>query len=76
LTDGQGRALSAHKSQQAYQRYAKRTTEPALAATRKRRAHRLATTAGTGFQHALPPTVQNEGSDDNAAGAQNRSGAR
>ena len=27
LTDGQGRALSAHKSQQAYEGYAKRTME-------------------------------------------------
>jgi hypothetical protein len=38
LTDGQGRALSAHKSQQAYEGYAKRTTERALSATRKRHA--------------------------------------
>lgn len=42
LTDGQGRALSAHKSQAAYERYAKRTFERALGATRKRHAHRLA----------------------------------
>jgi hypothetical protein len=35
LTDGQGRALSAHKSR-AYEGYAKRTMEQALAATRKR----------------------------------------
>jgi hypothetical protein len=41
LTDGQGRALSAHKSR-AYEGYAKRTMERALAATRKRHAHRLA----------------------------------
>ena len=33
LTDGQGRALSAHKSQQAYAGYAKRTMERALSAT-------------------------------------------
>ena len=43
LTDGQGRALSAHKSQQAYEGYAKRTMEAALLATRKRHAHLLAT---------------------------------
>jgi hypothetical protein len=43
LTDGQGRALSAHKSQQAYEGYAKRTLERALSATRKRHAHRLRT---------------------------------
>jgi len=42
LTDGQGRALSAHKSQAAYERYAKRTLARALGATRKRHAHRLA----------------------------------
>jgi len=45
LTDGQGRALSAHKSQQAYEGYAKRTMERALSATRKRHAHRLANVA-------------------------------
>jgi len=39
LTDGQGRALSAHKSR-AYEGYAKRTMGRALAATRKRHAHR------------------------------------
>jgi hypothetical protein len=41
LTDGQGRALSAHKSR-AYEGYAKRTMDRALAATRKRHAHRIA----------------------------------
>ena len=30
LTDGQGRALSAHKSQQAYEGYARRTMERAF----------------------------------------------
>jgi hypothetical protein len=40
LTDGQGRALSAHKSK-AYEGYAKRTEKRALAATRKRHAHRM-----------------------------------
>ena len=51
LTDGQGRALSAHKSQQAYEGYAKRTMERALSATRKRHAHRLANAAGTEFRN-------------------------
>jgi hypothetical protein len=46
LTDGQGRALSAHKSR-AYEGYAKRTMERALAATRKRHAHRIAATSNT-----------------------------
>lgn len=41
LTDGQGRALSAHRSK-AYDGYAKRTEKRALAATRKRHAHRVA----------------------------------
>lgn len=44
LTDGQGRALSAHKSK-AYEGYAKRTEKRALAATRKRHAHRIAAVA-------------------------------
>jgi hypothetical protein len=41
LTDGQGRALSAHRSK-AYDGYAKRTEKRALAATRKRYAHKVA----------------------------------
>src|SRR6476659_6702704 len=51
LTDGQGRALSAHKSAQAYEGYAKRTLERALSATRKRHAHRLANDTGTEFRN-------------------------
>jgi hypothetical protein len=42
LTDGQGRALSTHKTQQSYEGYAKRTAKRMLSATRKRYAHRLA----------------------------------
>jgi hypothetical protein len=42
LTDGQGRALSGHKTAQAYRGYAKETMRRALAATRKRHAHLLA----------------------------------
>jgi hypothetical protein len=41
LTDGQGRALSRHKTSQAYRGYAKETMVRALAATRKRHAHLL-----------------------------------
>lgn len=41
LTDGQGRALSAHSSK-AYDGYAKRTEKRILAATRRRHAYRLA----------------------------------
>jgi hypothetical protein len=61
LTDGQGRALSAHKSQQAYEGYAKRTMERALSATRKRHAHRLANAAGTNIQNGQRNDVQNAG---------------
>ena len=42
LTEGQGRALSEHKTAQAYRGYAKETMRRALAATRKRHAHLLA----------------------------------
>ena len=42
LTDGQGRALSTHRTQQSYEGYAKRTAKRMLSATRKRHAHRLA----------------------------------
>ena len=60
LTHGQGRALSAHKSQQAYERYAKRTMERALSATRKRHAHRLANAAGTSIQNEQQNGIQND----------------
>lgn len=42
LTDGQGRALSAHQTRSAYAGYAKETKERMLAATLKRREARLA----------------------------------
>jgi len=60
LTDGQGRALSAHKSQQAYEGYAKRTLERALSATRKRHAHRLANTTGTEFRNEAQKRFRND----------------
>jgi hypothetical protein len=60
LTDGQGRALSAHKSQQAYEGYAKRTMERALSVTRKRRAHRLANAPGTNIQNEPRNDIQND----------------
>jgi hypothetical protein len=60
LTDGQGRALSAHKSR-AYEGYAKRTMQRALAATRKRHAHRIATnTPGTEFRNEVQNPFRNE----------------
>jgi hypothetical protein len=65
LTDGQGRALSAHKSQQAYEGYAKRTMERALSATRKRHAHRLANAAGTSIQNEQQNAIQNDSATEN-----------
>jgi hypothetical protein len=62
LTDGQGRALSAHKSR-AYEGYAKRTMERALAATRKRHAHLTAVTAnseGTEFRNETQNPFRND----------------
>lgn len=69
LTDGQGRALSAHKSQQAYESYAKRTMERALSATRKRHAHRLANVGGTNIQNERRNDIQNapKAQNENAA---------
>jgi hypothetical protein len=69
LTDGQGRALSAHKSQQAYQGYAKRTMGRALSATRKWHAHRLANAAGTDIQNDLRNDIQNDEIAKNKIGA-------
>src|SRR5262249_37961969 len=61
LTDGQGRALSAHKSR-AYEGYAKRHMERALAATRKRHAHTIATanSGRTEFQNDPRNPFQND----------------
>jgi hypothetical protein len=67
LTDGQGRALSGHRTQRAYEGYAKRTLERALPATRKRYAHRLANIRGTDIQNAPRPGVQNAENGDDAA---------
>ena len=59
LTDGQGRALSAHRTQQSYAGYAKRTERRMLSATRKRHAHRLANEMATSVQNAADEGVQN-----------------
>ena len=59
LTDGQGRALSGHRTQRAYEGYAKRTLERALPATRKRYAHALANVQGTSVQNGANAAVQN-----------------
>ena len=60
LTEGQGRALSAHRTRESYAGYAKRTEARMLAATRKRHAHRLANQAETTVQNAPSQPVQNE----------------
>jgi len=60
LTDGQGRALSTHKTQKSYEGYAKRTAKRMLSATRKRHAHRLANETATDVQNGAPDGVQNE----------------
>jgi hypothetical protein len=69
LTDGQGRALSGHRTQTAYAGYAKRTLARALPATRKRHAHMLASAnaSGTAVQNEARNSVQNDGSDDDIA---------
>lgn len=64
LTEGQGRALSAHRTSQAYAGYAKRTEKRMLAATRKRFAHRLVeaeqSEAGAPVRNEAPELVRNE----------------
>jgi len=60
LTEGQGRALSAHRTSQAYAGYAKRTERRMLSATRKRHAHRLANETTTSVQNEQQNVVQNE----------------
>jgi hypothetical protein len=66
LTDGQGRALSGHKTKQAYAGYAKQTLERALPATRKRHAFRLANAERTDIQNGGRKTLQNEASSEAA----------
>ena len=67
LTDGQGRALSGHRTRRAYEGYAKRTLERALPATRKRYAHAIANVQSTSVQNATRARVQNGGDDEDAA---------
>jgi hypothetical protein len=64
LTDGQGRALSAHRTQQSYEGYAKRNLGRALSATRKRYAHVLANAPETSVQKTPVTSVQNEKFDN------------
>lgn len=67
LTDGQGRALSGHRTRRAYEGYAKRTLDRALPATRKRYAHALANAQGTSVQNATRSPVQNETDPEDTA---------
>jgi len=69
LTDGQGRALSGHRTQTAYAGYAKRSLARALPATRKRYAHLMAAanTTGTDCQNGALKGCQNGVPDDDAA---------
>ena len=60
LTEGQGRALSAHRTRESYAGYAKRTEARMLSATRKRHAHALANQIATSVQNATGESVQNE----------------
>jgi hypothetical protein len=60
LTEGQGRALSAHRTRESYAGYAKRTAPRMLSATRKRHAHWLANQSATTVQNATDDGVQNE----------------
>jgi hypothetical protein len=63
LTEGQGRALSGHKTAQAYRGYAKETFNRALMATRKRYAHRLANVQGTNVRNEGRNDIRNENLD-------------
>jgi hypothetical protein len=60
LTEGQGRALSAHRTRESYAGYAKRTAPRLLSATRKRHAHWLANQTATGVQNSTVESVQNQ----------------
>jgi hypothetical protein len=60
LTEGQGRALSAHRTKESYAGYAKRTASRMLSATRKRHAHALVNQMATAVQNATGDNVQNE----------------
>lgn len=64
LTEGQGRALSAHRTKESYAGYAKRTEGRMMSATRKRHAHRLANETATSVQNATGDHVQNENPED------------
>lgn len=64
LTDGQGRALSTHRTEQSYEGYAKRTAKRMIAATKKRHAHIIAEAAAnetaTSVRNDTADAVRNE----------------
>ena len=60
LTEGQGRALSAHRTKESYAGYAKRTEGRILSATRKRHAHALANQIATNVRKEAGDSVRNE----------------
>lgn len=60
LTEGQGRALSAHRTKESYAGYAKRTAKRMLSATRKRHAHTIANKLATDVQNDTGKSVQND----------------
>jgi hypothetical protein len=61
LTEGQGRALSAHRTKESYAGYAKRTAPRILSATRKRHAaHWQANQTATSVQNEGAEPVPNE----------------
>ena len=70
LTDGQGRALSGHATQQSYEGYAKCNMPRALSATRKRHAHKLATEAA----NEKATSVRNEQENDVRNDTKNKAG--
>jgi hypothetical protein len=67
LTEGQGRALSGHKTAQSYRGYAKETFERALSATRKRHAHRLANETATNVRNEGQIGVRNAAEEQKAS---------
>jgi hypothetical protein len=73
LTDGQGRALSGHRTQRAYEGYAKRTLQRALPGTRKRHAHRIATNA---VEQLVADRAAGKASATDKAGTKFRNGTR
>jgi len=69
LTEGQGMALSGHQTAESYRRYPKETFERALAATRKRHAHRVANETATNVRNDGQNSGRNGDKEHNATDA-------